>query len=78
MLPERESAVRLGRRNDDDFRLAVDTALSRLYQSPALRERFKLLGAIANPGTPEDFAAFVTKERPKWVSMVKLSGVQPE
>ena len=46
--------------------------------SAVLRERFKQLGAIANPGTPEDFAAFITKERPKWVSMVKLSGVQPE
>jgi len=46
--------------------------------SAVLRERFKQLGAIANPGTPEDFAAFITKERPKWLSMVKLSGVQPE
>jgi len=46
--------------------------------SPMLQERFKQLGAIANPGTPEDFAAFIAKERPKWVNMVKLSGVQPE
>jgi tripartite-type tricarboxylate transporter receptor subunit TctC len=46
--------------------------------SPMMQERFKQLGAIANPGTPEDFAAFITKERPKWVNMVKLSGVQPE
>jgi tripartite-type tricarboxylate transporter receptor subunit TctC len=47
-------------------------------RSPMMRERFKQLGAIANPGTPEDFAAFIAKERPKWVNMVKLSGVQPE
>jgi tripartite-type tricarboxylate transporter receptor subunit TctC len=46
--------------------------------SPMLQERFKQLGAIASPGTPEDFAAFIAKERPKWVNMVKLSGVQPE
>jgi tripartite-type tricarboxylate transporter receptor subunit TctC len=46
--------------------------------SPMMRERFKQLGAIANPGTPQDFAAFIAKERPKWVNMVKLSGVQPE
>jgi tripartite-type tricarboxylate transporter receptor subunit TctC len=46
--------------------------------SPALQARFKQLGAIANPGTPEDFAAFIAKETPKWVTMVKLSGVQPE
>jgi tripartite-type tricarboxylate transporter receptor subunit TctC len=47
-------------------------------RSPMMRERFKQLGAIANPGTPQDFAAFIAKERPKWVNMVKLSGVQPE
>ena len=47
-------------------------------KSPFMQERFKQLGAIANPGTPEDFAAFIAKERPKWVNMVKLSGVQPE
>jgi tripartite-type tricarboxylate transporter receptor subunit TctC len=47
-------------------------------KSAFMQERFKQLGAIANPGTPEDFAAFIAKERPKWVSMVKLSGVQPE
>jgi tripartite-type tricarboxylate transporter receptor subunit TctC len=47
-------------------------------KTPLMRERFKQLGAIANPGTPEDFAAFIAKEQPKWVNMVKLSGVQPE
>jgi hypothetical protein len=43
-----------------------------------MQARFLQLGAIANPGTPEDFAAFITKESPKWVTMVKLSGIQPE
>jgi tripartite-type tricarboxylate transporter receptor subunit TctC len=47
-------------------------------KSALMKERFKQLGAIASPGTPEDFAAFVAKEQPKWVNMVKLSGVQPE
>jgi tripartite-type tricarboxylate transporter receptor subunit TctC len=47
-------------------------------KTPLMRERFKQLGAIANPGTPEDFAAFIAKEQPMWVNMVKLSGVQPE
>jgi len=47
-------------------------------KSSFMQERFKQLGAIANPGTPEDFASFIAKERPKWVNMVKLSGVQPE
>ena len=47
-------------------------------KSEQLQARFKQLGAISEPGTPEDFAAFMVKEVPKWVTMVKLSGVKPE
>jgi tripartite-type tricarboxylate transporter receptor subunit TctC len=47
-------------------------------KSSAMQARFKQLGALASPGTPEDFAAFIVQEAPKWVTMVKLSGIQPE
>jgi tripartite-type tricarboxylate transporter receptor subunit TctC len=47
-------------------------------RSPLLQTRFKQLAAQANPGTPEDFAAFMAKEVPKWTAMTRLSGVQPE
>jgi tripartite-type tricarboxylate transporter receptor subunit TctC len=47
-------------------------------RSPLLQARFKQLAALANPGTPEDFAAFIAKEVPKWTTMTRLSGVQPE
>jgi tripartite-type tricarboxylate transporter receptor subunit TctC len=47
-------------------------------RSATMQARFKQLVALSNPGTPEDFAAFIAKEAPKWVNMVKLSGIQPE
>jgi tripartite-type tricarboxylate transporter receptor subunit TctC len=47
-------------------------------RGPLLRERFKQLAALAEPGTPEDFAAFIAKEVPKWTAMTRLSGIQPE
>jgi tripartite-type tricarboxylate transporter receptor subunit TctC len=47
-------------------------------RSPLLQTRFKQLAALANPGTPEDFAAFIAKEVPKWTTLTRLSGVQPE
>jgi tripartite-type tricarboxylate transporter receptor subunit TctC len=47
-------------------------------RSPAMQARFNQLAAVSNPGTPEDFAAFITKEVPKWTTMTRLSGVQPE
>ena len=47
-------------------------------KSPLLQTRFKQLAAVANPGSPEDFAAFIAQEAPKWANMTRLSGVQPE
>ena len=47
-------------------------------KSQIMQTRFKQLAAIADPGTPEKFAAFITKETPKWSTMAKLAGVQPE
>ncbi len=46
--------------------------------SPEMRARFKQLAAQARPGTPEDFAAFISQEAPKWAAMAKLSGVEPD
>ncbi|MGZ3285654.1 MAG: Bug family tripartite tricarboxylate transporter substrate binding protein, partial [Xanthobacteraceae bacterium] len=47
-------------------------------KSPEMRDRFKKLAAEANPGTPEDFAAFIVREVPKWQAMAKLAGVKTE
>src|SRR5262245_22847121 len=56
----------------------LNAEINASLNSAAMQGRFKQLGAIADPGTAEDFAAFIAKERPKWVNMVKLSGVKPE
>ena len=47
-------------------------------KSPELQDRLKKLAAEAMPGTPEDFAALVVREVPKWQAMVKLAGVKAE
>ena len=44
-------------------------------KSEQMQARYKQLGAISEPGTPEDFTAFMVKEVPKWVTMVKLSAI---
>jgi len=33
---------------------------------------------VTRPGTPQDFAAFVAAENPKWTAMAKLSGLKAE
>jgi len=47
-------------------------------RSPEMQARFRQLAAEAKPGTPQDFAAFIAVERPKWTAMAQLSGAKPE
>ena len=46
--------------------------------SPAMQARLKQFAADSKPGTPQDFAAFIAAERPKWTAMAKLSNLKPD
>ena len=50
----------------------IRTALA----SAAVRERFKALGAEADPGTPEEFRELARRETLKWAQVVKFSGAK--
>jgi tripartite-type tricarboxylate transporter receptor subunit TctC len=43
--------------------------------SPQMQARLKQLAAEARPGTPDELAAFVAGEIPKWQALAKLTGV---
>ena len=50
----------------------IRTALA----SPAVRERFKTLGADPDPSTPEEFLQLSRRETAKWARIVKFSGAK--
>jgi tripartite-type tricarboxylate transporter receptor subunit TctC len=52
----------------------INTAL----QSRQMIERLDQLGLEGRPGSPQDFAAFLVDEMPKWVEIVEVSGVKAE
>ena len=45
-------------------------------ESPAVRERFKVLGAEIAPSTPEEFLDLSRRETVKWARIVKFSGAK--
>lgn len=51
---------------------ATNTAL----RSPEMKAAMDNLGIEPIIGTPQDFAAFIAKERPKWTKIVEASGVK--
>ena len=55
-------------------RLNADTA--KVLQLPDVRERFAVLGAEIIGGTPQEFAAYIKKEIPKWTKVVRDSGAR--
>jgi tripartite-type tricarboxylate transporter receptor subunit TctC len=50
----------------------IRTALA----SPAVRERFKAVGAEATPSTPEEFRDLARRETAKWGAVIKASGAK--
>jgi tripartite-type tricarboxylate transporter receptor subunit TctC len=44
--------------------------------SPAVKERFKALGAEADPSSPEEFRELSRRETVKWAQVIKFSGAR--
>jgi tripartite-type tricarboxylate transporter receptor subunit TctC len=61
---------------------AVITKLNRVIseglRSVEMKTSFAKVSAIAQPGSPEDFAAFIRVEVPKWAHVVQISGAKVE
>jgi tripartite-type tricarboxylate transporter receptor subunit TctC len=56
----------------------LNAAINKGLETPALQARLKQLAAVTRPGTPQDVAAFMAGENPKWIAMAKLSGLKAE
>jgi len=56
----------------------LTAAINAALQSPEMIASMKQLGFESRIGSPQDFAAFVAAEIPRWTAVVKASGVQPQ
>ena len=56
----------------------LNAAINAGLKSPTLQARIRQLGAETRSGTPQEFAAFIKAEDPKWTAMAKLSGLKAE
>jgi tripartite-type tricarboxylate transporter receptor subunit TctC len=56
--------------------MKLNAEINRALQSAALKERYAAIEAEPVGGTPEQFAAYVKKERIKWAEVVKKSGAK--
>jgi tripartite-type tricarboxylate transporter receptor subunit TctC len=54
----------------------LNSELTKILESPEVRERLQGQGAEPMPGTPEAFASFMQEEMAKWAPVVKQAGIK--
>jgi tripartite-type tricarboxylate transporter receptor subunit TctC len=53
----------------------LNAAINETLRSPEMKDSMAKLGFDAKIGTPQDFAAFIAEEIPRWAKIVKTTGV---
>ena len=56
----------------------LNTALNKALQDPDLREKILSQGNEVGGGTPEQFAALIKTETPRWAKVVRDAKIEPE
>jgi tripartite-type tricarboxylate transporter receptor subunit TctC len=54
----------------------IISRLNEGLRSPEMKTSFAKVSAIAQPSSPDDFAAFLKVELPKWAHIVQISGAK--
>jgi tripartite-type tricarboxylate transporter receptor subunit TctC len=63
-------------RTPPDIVAKLNAELVRILQLADVKTRFAAEGGDVTPSTPEEFAALIAREIPKWAKIVKASGAQ--
>ncbi|MFD1711938.1 tripartite tricarboxylate transporter substrate binding protein [Ottowia sp. GY511] len=61
-----------------DIVTKLNAAINKALEEPAVREKFKQLGAVPSPMSPAEFGRFVKSETEMWGRAVRASGATPE
>jgi tripartite-type tricarboxylate transporter receptor subunit TctC len=56
----------------------LNGAINAALQSTELRANFTNLGIEPRGGTPEDFAALLAQDAPRWLDIIRMTGIRME
>ena len=61
-----------------EFSITLNVTGNKALQDPDLREKITSQGNEVLGGTPEQFAALIKSETPRWAKVVKDAKIDPE
>jgi len=56
----------------------LNTETNKALANPAIADKLAELGVVVTPGTPDQFAAFITAQTELWSAVVKSAGIKPD
>jgi tripartite-type tricarboxylate transporter receptor subunit TctC len=56
----------------------LNAALAADFKRPETADRFKVLGIVAQSGTPDEFRAFIVDQSAKWGKIIRAAGIEPQ
>lgn len=61
-----------------DVVAAINKAVNAAHADPAVKEKLAKVASVPMPGTPEEFGAFIERERKQWLPIVQETGARAE
>ena len=61
-----------------DIVARLNAAINDGLNAPDSKATLAKFSAIADPGTPAEFGAFLARELPRWAALVRLAGAKAE
>jgi tripartite-type tricarboxylate transporter receptor subunit TctC len=58
--------------------IRLNEAMTKIKQSPDVKQQFARLGAISIDMSPAELGAFIQKELDKWTRVIEAGGIKPE
>jgi len=54
----------------------LNTTINAAIAAPDMQETVTRMGAVSNPGTPDEFGAFIATELKKWTAVAQAANIK--
>ena len=56
----------------------LNAEINRTLADPEVKKKLEDMGVVIQPGTPDQFGAFLRAETDKWAGVIRKANIKPE